>query len=279
MHDSTALPNLQLLPTSSLAPHEDPDPRRVDSISRRLLEEGVLKNPPIVAAVPDTDRFVVLDGANRTMAFSNVGINHVVAQVVSYDDPGVILDTWYHVVTGMSLDELEAGIQAIDGLVLRAGSQKEARWALSDQRAVAYLMSEHGAKIMTPGLGSISSNRAQMLAYIVNVYKGKADIIRASNDIWEIQKPCYPDITALVVFPPLDPQDILDVAKNGEKVPSGITRHIISARAININIPIGILMSDWSLDQKKEWLEAWWQERLASNAIRYYAEPTFSFNE
>jgi hypothetical protein len=279
MHDSTALPNLQLLSTSSLVPHEDPDPRRVESISRRLLEEGVLKNPPIVAAIPDTDRYVVLDGANRTMAFSNVGINHIVAQVVSYDDPGVVLDTWYHVVAGISLDDLTTGIAAIDGLILCPGSQEEARQALRERQAVAYFMSDYGVQMISPAKEPIYNNRAEMLGYIVNVYKGRADIIRASNDIWEIQKPCYPDIAALVVFPPLDPQDILLVAKNGGKVPSGITRHIISARAININIPIGILMSEWSLKRKKEWLEEWWQERLSANAIRFYAETTFSFNE
>ena len=101
----------------------------------------------------------------------------------------------------------------------------------------------------------------------------------ASNDIWEIQKPFYPDITALAVFPRLKPAELLEAAANGEKVPSGITRHIIPTRALNINIPIGILMADWSLERKRAWLDDWWMDRMGANAIRYYAESTFSFNE
>ncbi len=102
MQDSSALPDLRVLPTRSLLPHEVSDPRRVEKLSKRILEGGILKNPPIVAAIPGAAQFVVLDGANRTAAFAHVGINHIIAQVVSYDDPGVVLDTGYHVVSGMA---------------------------------------------------------------------------------------------------------------------------------------------------------------------------------
>ena len=108
MQQSTVLPTLRMLPTELLVPHEDYDPRRVEKLSRRILEEGLLKNPPVVAAIPDDERFVVMDGANRANAFKAGGIPHIVVQVVSYDDPGVILDTWYHVVSGMPFEEFEA---------------------------------------------------------------------------------------------------------------------------------------------------------------------------
>ena len=43
MHQSTALPDLRMLPTSLLVPHEDCDPRRVERLSKRLLEEGIVE--------------------------------------------------------------------------------------------------------------------------------------------------------------------------------------------------------------------------------------------
>lgn len=119
----------------------------------------------------------------------------------------------------------------------------------------------------------------RLLSDIVGVYKGKADIFRASNDIWEKQVPYYPDITALVIFPQLRPGDILEAARNRERIPSGITRHIIPNRALNINIPLDVLAADWTLERKREWLQGWMMERMAANAIRYYAESTFSFDE
>jgi len=277
MQNSTALPNLLLSVTTLLVPHEDCDPRRVEKLSNRILEEGILKNPPVVASIPESERYVVLDGANRTMAFQHAGIPHIVAQLVSYADPGVMVDTWYHVVSGMVLGEFESALTKIAGVELQACNLEDARWALVAEEALAYIICESGVRKVVPPK---NRNRdIRILCDLVNSYKGKADIFRASNDIWEIQKPFYPDISALVVFPRLRPVDILHAAQNDYRIPSGITRHIIPARALNVNIPIGILMADWTLERKREWMHNWWMERMAANAIRYYAESTFSFNE
>jgi hypothetical protein len=278
MQNSTALPTLRVLPTKSLIPHEDYDPRRAERLSRRILEEGLLKNPPVVASIPDSNCYVVLDGANRTMAFQAAGITHIVAQLVSYADPGVMLDTWYHVVSGMDIDAFEANLIEVADMRLNDCTLQQARLALEAETAAAYIVCSSGVREVVTEIGQ-NITRLQLLKRIVSTYRGKADIFRASNDIWEIQKPFYPEITALVVFPRLKPEDIMFAAANGEKVPSGITRHIIPARALNINIPIGILMADWPLERKRQWLDEWWMERMAANAIRFYAESTFSFNE
>jgi hypothetical protein len=278
MRDSTALPNLMVLPTDSLLLHEDFDPRRAEKLSRRILEGGILKNPPIVAPIPDTDLYVVLDGANRTSAFARVGIPHIVAQVVDYNDPEVVVDTWYHVVSGMDLEVFEQGLTSIDHLQLVDCSLEEARQALAAHSAIAYIVGESGVRqVITPDGGN--QGTLKLLSDIVGTYRGRADIYRASNDIWEIQKPYYPEITALLIFTRLRPEDIIAAALGEQKIPSGITRHIIPARALNINFPVGILMSSWTLEQKREWMHEWLMERMAANAIRYYAESTFSFNE
>ena len=278
MRDSTALPYLMVLPTESLLLHEDFDPRRAEKLSRRILEGGVLKNPPIVAPIPKTDLYVVLDGANRTSAFAQVGIPHIVAQVVDYNDPEVIVDTWHHVVSGMDLEVFEQELTRIDHLQLVDCSLEEARQALIKRETIAYIVCENGVRqVIAPDGGNRKT--LKLLSEIVGAYRGKADIYRASNDIWEIQKPYYPEITALLIFAPLRPEDIIEAALGEQKIPTGITRHIIPARALNINFPVGILMSSWSLERKREWLREWLMERMAANAIRYYAESTFSFNE
>jgi ParB-like chromosome segregation protein Spo0J len=107
MRDSTVLPDLRMLPTENLIPHEEVDPRRVERLCQRLQSERLLKNPPLVASIPDTERYVILDRANRTMALVAMGIPHVVAQVVDYQNPEIILDTWYHVVSGLDIQEFE----------------------------------------------------------------------------------------------------------------------------------------------------------------------------
>ena len=105
MRYSTDLPDLRILLAKALVPHEDCDPRRVNRLSNRLQEDGILKNPPVVAHIPDSQKYVVLDGANRALSFVNLSIPHIIAQLVSYDESGVEVDTWYHVVAGMEITE------------------------------------------------------------------------------------------------------------------------------------------------------------------------------
>ena len=278
MRYSTDLPDLRILPSNQLLPHEDCDPRRVERLSKRLSEDGILKNPPVVAPIPDRDQYVVLDGANRALAFTTIGIPHIAAQLVSYEGSGVELDTWYHVVAGMEITEFEIALTKVTGLHLQVCSLDDARDALEQRKAAAYIISAQGVRMVSNTSNSLKHD-TRLLNSLVSVYKGKANIYRASNDIWEKQEPYYPDITALVIFPRLAPADIIAAAQSGEKIPTGITRHIIPHRALNINIPLEVLRADWSQERKDNWLHEWLMERMAANAIRFYSESTFSFNE
>ncbi len=278
MRYSTDLPDLRILPADALLPHEDCDPRRIVRLSQRLKADGILKNPPVVAAIPESEDYVVLDGANRALSFLNLGIPHIIAQLVSFQESGVEVDTWYHVVAGMDIAEFENALTLITGLHLQDCSLDEARVSLTNHRAAAYIISANGVRLVSNTSTTLKHDTA-LLNSLVSVYKGKADIYRASNDIWEIQKPYYPDITALVVFPRLTPADIIQAAQSREKIPTGITRHIIPHRALNINFPMDVLQKDWPLEKKEKWLQDWLMERMAANAIRFYSESTFSFNE
>lgn len=278
MRYSTDLPDLRIFPSKALMPHEDCDPRRVERLSKRLEADGILKNPPVIARIPESENFVVLDGANRALSFINLGIPHIIAQLVSYQSSGVEVDTWHHVVAGMDITEFEDGLTRATGLHLQDCSLEKARIALASHHAAAYIISSKGVRMVSNSSTTLKHDPA-LLNSLVSVYRGRADIYRASNDIWEIQKPYYPNITALVVFPRLTPTDIIRAAQSGEMIPTGITRHIIPHRALNINFPLNILRQDTPQEQKEGWLKEWLMERMAANAIRFYSESTFSFNE
>ena len=190
----------------------------------------------------------------------------------------MVLDTWYHVVAGMPVDDFERALTQVTGLELELVSLDDARQALAAQRAAAYIVCESGVRIAVNTRGLLCPD-VRLLTDIVSAYRGQSDIFRASNDLWEKQKPYYPGITALVIFPRLCSLDVIEAARSGEKVPTGITRHIIAQRALNINIPLWILAVDWSLARKEQWLHDWLMERMSSDAIRYYSESTFTFNE
>jgi hypothetical protein len=277
MRDSTALPDLRILPTNKLLPHEDFDPRRVETLSQRIWQDGILKHPPIVTSIPESDQYVILDGANRCLALAHMSVPHIVAQHISYGDPGVELDTWYHVICNMPGEQFEFALAAIPGLKLIPSSLEQARAALSLEQACAYINGPSGVRLAAKT--DHSCQVISLLKDIVSAYKGKADIYRASNDVWEKQAPYYPGITAIIVFPRLLPADILHAVRNGDQVPSGLTRHIIPNRAVNINFPLHVLASNWQLERKSEWLQGWLMGKMAKNTVRFYSESTFSFDE
>jgi hypothetical protein len=282
------LPHLAIMRLADLVPHEQADPRRVARLSERLSRDGILKNPIIAAPLPDSTQAVVLDGANRTAALHAVGVRDALVQLVDYHDPGVRLTTWHHLISGMPPQALLAQIQGITGLEVRPATLHDARAGLAARAILAYLVAP--APGSRPQVYTIAAphddgghNHADtyLLLRMVDIYKGKPDtaIHRVTSDHLEDLLPNYDEVGGLLVFPPYTPADILHLAGHGLRVPTGITRHIIPARALRVNIPLDILRADLPLDEKN----AWWHERikakLADNEIRFYQESTYLFDE
>lgn len=99
-----------------------------------------------------------------------------------------------------------------------------------------------------------------------------------SNNFQELKKQ-YRNATCLVIFPKFKPRDIIKFALHNKKIPSGITRHLVSSRALRVDLPLSLLNSKKSLPEKNKWLEKIIQNKLLTKQIRFYSEPTFLFDE
>src|SRR5207248_2477418 len=137
--DQINMPNLRLLPTEALVLHEHADEKRVVRLETRLRTDGFLKNPPIVAAIPGTEKYVVLDGANRTSAVMRLGYPHLLVQVVDYNSDRVQLLTWHHLITGRKPDNFLQEIAHVPGLALQPVPLDTARTALRNRTILAYV--------------------------------------------------------------------------------------------------------------------------------------------
>jgi hypothetical protein len=285
--NSADLPRLVIMHLADLVPHEQADPRRVARLQERISQDAILKNPIIGAPIPGTEQAVVLDGANRTAALGVVGVRDALVQLVGYHDPGVRLTTWNHLVSGLTPESLLDQIRAIPGLTLTPTALGTARAALAARTILAYLISPlagpHGIhQVFTiAGPQDGAAGDTKLLLRMVDIYKGKPDaaIHRVTSDQLADLLPNYDRVSGLLVFPPYTPDDILEFARNGLRVPTGITRHIIPTRALRVNIPLDVLQADQPLAEKN----AWWHERvkakLADNDIRFYQESTYLFDE
>src|SRR3989337_1353519 len=89
-----------------------------------MRASGVFRNPPIVAPVQDgTQRYMVLDGANRTTALQKMGYPHALVQIVRPDHPGLKLYTWNHVVWGLEPAEFLLAFRELPDTDLVSGAE------------------------------------------------------------------------------------------------------------------------------------------------------------
>lgn len=276
--DST--PDLRVVETSSIIPHEIHDSQRSEPLIASLRQEGVLKNPPVVTEL-DSDKgtYVVLDGANRSVAFAELGIKHILVQVVPYETPFIELLTWHHVVSGVQISELVAHLSSHPDLTLGTADHLHAKAELARRTILAYYITLDGQVVTMIGGGLDLNKRTELLHHIVNAYLHKGRLDRTNHDRVDELRQMYPQMTCAVIFPHYELVEVMDVARNGLTVPPGLTRHIIHGRVLRINYPLERLTSHRSLEEKNMELQVWLQERFQKRQVRYYAESTYLFDE
>lgn len=272
------MPRLDILPIESLILHEDHDAQRSAPLIEKLRGAGVLRNPPIVMPLTDgTERYMVLDGANRVTSLHEMEFPHIIAQVVEADNPDVTLQTWNHVVWGMSPKTLIGELRKLKGVdVVKVDTHKSmdapkfvpVNVRLPDGKL--YLLSEEPTDL---------ANHIATLHATVNAYKTSASLDRTSQTLIEPFREIHKDLTALIVFPRFKIRTLLKLAGRKIVLPTGITRFTVSPRALHLNYPLHELSSGKPIEYKREYLKRWVDERVMKKGVRLYAEATFLFDE
>ncbi len=271
------LPTFRILPLQSLILHEEHDTQRAAPLVEKLRLQGILRNPPIVLPLLDgTNRFIVLDGANRVTALKQMEFPHILVQLAVSQDTEITLRTWKHVIWGMSPRTLLAGIRKVKGLQLEKINPHRSMEA--PRNAPVQIRMADGGVYLGKTPGSISS-LIRVLRGIVNVYKQHATLDRTSQTMIEPFRRIHPKLTALLIFPRFDIQTIQKLAGKGEVLPPGITRFTVSPRALHLNYPLHELSSGKPLAYKVEYLNHWIESKVAKKGVRFYAEATFLFDE
>ena len=273
------LPLLRFVPVESLIPHEQHDDQRMQPLVKKLREQAVLKNPPIVAPLDASGRrFVVLDGANRCMAAQAAGFPHLVVQIVPYEEPHVRLSTWAHGLGDYSGDDFEKLLRAVPGIDCREEPLQRARATLARREAIACAVFADGHADTLHAQGDLHA-RNRLLNAVVDTYRSSRRFVRVTTDSLDEVRARHPDVTALMVFPHFEPAEVIELAEGGARLPAGITRHLIRWRALRLNVPIERLTSKDSADAKNAWLDEWLKEKLTTRQVRFYEEPTVLFDE
>jgi hypothetical protein len=270
-------PDLQIVPLERCALHEETDSDRVARLVARLGADGGLRNPPILGRHAGLDTLIVLDGATRVTALRTLGAPHILAQIVDYDDDAIELHTWSHVLSGITLDSLERTLADETLIQERRCDSQAAEAALHRRETLAYLADRDG-RCVTLGASDDMVAQAAALRRLFAAYSGRAQIARVAPAEWRARLNAGEGDVA-VVFPIHTKGDLVALAQAQAVLPAGITRHLIPGRALRVNAPLDVLRDSRPLSEKQAWLDGWLRERRADRGVRYYAEPTFLFDE
>lgn len=275
MIEEPQFPELRVLDCDGLKPHEDPDPDRLAPLQERLQSEGRLKNPPLVLRLGGKQGYLLLDGANRHAALAALGYRFLIAQVVHPDRETIHLQTWNRVILGASFARLLASLEGLPDVSLRRWQHEE-----GDEQALAgRLWAPDGSCWAVETTAAGVEARLQAQRAVLTSAGGLGRVLRTSASQPDSVGERHSDLAALLTFPPYSLEQVLEIVTAGFCLPTGMTRFIVSPRALHINYPLSALAGEVDRETLQSRLDGWIEARLREHGVRHYAEETYLFDE
>ena len=271
-------PKFEILPLEKLLPHEFRDTQRTPPLVENLRNSGVLINPTLIAPFKDgSGEYMVLDGSNRLAAFKQMGFPHMLSQVVQPDSPNMNLSAWNHVIWEMPTEDLIKAVKEIPAARLERSKGEQLN--PQDNQLLISIQTPDGRSYSLSKPTQEIITCVNTLKAVLNTYKDKSRFDRIPIDDINAIPEMYKDLTGLISYPQFNIENIFELCRAGEFLPSGITRFIVFPRALRVNYPLKELGSRKPLERKQETLRKWFQDRVAKKKVRFYSEATAVFDE
>jgi len=282
MPAARAAPILRLVPTASVQFHEHPEHARTLRLVERLRDEHVLRHPPIVAEMAG-GRYMLLDGANRTSAFVEMDYPEIPVQVIDYSDPAVQLKGWHHLLLeGRKLD-LKRVYTEIPAVAMQRVAHERVGALLELRGVYALLVDPDGTCWgLFPEDSAHLALRpwVRVLESVVSAYEGRTELERIKMADHDSLPHVFDSVEhQLCLFPVFSKIELLDLARDGTLIPTGLSRHIVPGRALSLNLPLGFLTEVSDAQERSAFFVRFLERLEVEGRIRLYEEAVFILNE
>jgi hypothetical protein len=269
---------LEVIPIENILVHEELDPSNSKELVEFLTKSQTLSNPIVVAPL-GKGKYLQLDGMNRIHSFKMLGIKTISAQVVDYNNQEEIeLSSWLHIFNG-NIEKFLNSIKKDKTMTVSQGkmSQVGHRYIKEEDFGRLCTVVTNKKEVFFISTGGSFSEKIKRMNHVVSFYKN--DLSRGplpytlNHDNVKVFFKQYPDDNIIVIFPTFTPQQIIESAKSGVLLPTGITRHLVKCRVLNINLPLGLFNNKKSLKEQNEEQD----KILSQKRSRLYEEATMNF--
>lgn len=261
---------------SKLLLHEETIPERVAELKREFFHDQIVKVPIVV----DASTCVVLDGMHRVAALRELNCACVPVCAVDYQNPSIRVGAWYRTMSGESSPDQVKSTLSASRLMLDAFSFDMTRFMENPMLAVLFANGE------CYRLMSSSSQTFDTLRITEQCIRDLGFVIKFETEHHAFQALINKGTGAIMTLPKIDKASIREAGLTGQLLPHKVTRHIVPARPLGVNVPIKTL-TDQTVkiaEANRRFvadLETRTITREPSGAIidgRRYDEETFIFN-
>lgn len=267
---------LNLLRVSDILLHEECEDNRSEKLVERFNREFVLYNPLIVGKYKG--KYILVDGANRFEALKLVGSKLILAQLVKYGSKKVKLKSWYHFVNSLEFDTLCSFIEK-SGLTYKKCRNEKLIEKIKNKLNVVGVISKSGEALYI----KLNNDFKIMLAELCrlnNFYENTYSYTRIDSDtnLNDLDS-LSPENGLLFIYPTFSKTDIIKISGIEQKLPAGITRHLIPNRVLHIKYNIDFLRADKEIDKRNKELQEFIDNKIGIKKVRLYREPILVFDE
>lgn len=274
------LPPLRVLELESLLLHERPDEEQWKTLTVQIESDGLLRHPPIAARDHGEFAHLLLDGVNRVEALRRLGARWVLVQEVDLNDERLVLSTWHHALEGLDgitllerirqahqVTEIDGEFRTVGDFVPHYGAGTVCLIVFPDRSTYAV----HAAEDLTARLEAVSE--------VVDLVHTASNRDRVSYSNVNDLKRHYWNFSTLVCYRNFTKQELLTLSLRGLRFPSGVTRFSVPKRVLYFDVSLSFLKEGDSIEDKQAELVELIGKKIRGKKIRFYAEPTFIFDD
>ena len=236
--------NLSIESIDRVRIHEEIVPELLDELVGEIKSSGTVRDPAIV----DSNTLVVLDGMHRVAALRKLGCRYLPACLVDHQNPSVRVGCWYRTIRGEVSESKFLDLFRLLGLGVEPAPSETASRALDGRQASAALLTKDVCYLLRGGGGGIRESYA-WVKRIERALREEGLDVDYENELDAVQRARSGEVAATLMVPRVRKDDVIEAGLSGNVFAHKTTRHVLSARPVRVDVPLGWLNGDRPLEE------------------------------
>lgn len=227
--------HITVLDIDALRLHEEVLSGLLKKVIRSIRQDGYVRDPIIV----DKGSFVVLDGTHRVAALKKMGCKWIPVCLVDYGNPAITVGRWYRTIKGVRAKEvLLKEIRQIGFDIKEVSGTDKPKIGISP--VVAAVKSLNKFFLACSPFESLA-DAFNLIKQIEERLKLYAFAVKYETESEALRKLQEREVDLVLLTPKASKEYIVGNVKKGYVFPYKMTRHVVPARPLHINVPLNLL--------------------------------------